>query len=394
MVELHFSVTNSIWIVGCASASMYLTLLIAKVAGSLRYLATHPETEEKHSNVTILQPILGGDPFLETALRKNLANTSSNASFRWLLDHDDASGNEVAQRLLADFSDRIVLQLCPPAPQDINPKSWKLEQGSSEVETEFVAVLDDDAMLTGRHLGQAMACLDRCELYTGLPHYQNGETLWSRLVAHFVNNNSILTYLPLLNWIPPISLNGMFYVARTSTLRDYGGFQPIMSELCDDYALAKHLRTQGGRIHQGTGSPTLHTTLPSPRSYFSLMQRWFVFANVLIQDQPLTVRCLLVITLGIPTLLLWGSLGLLAGNGTGAILLVVMLIARHSLLQLLHRRVISGTIPLSFSLSILAEALQPLHTIHAFFSRVIVWRGQHIQVNSDGTFQYLDRDAP
>ncbi|MDA7527588.1 glycosyltransferase [Planctomicrobium sp.] len=383
----------TIWIpyIGYTCTVGYLALLFAKAVLSLRYFYTHQEIEEKAAAVTVLQPILGGDPYLETALRTNLKTAPPNANFIWLMDADDDIGNTVAEKVASEFPQQVKIVICPQCPPEANPKVWKLHTVLDSVETEFVAVLDDDTVLDAHHLNRAIAVLDECDLYTGLPHYLSGQTRWSSLIAHFVNNNSILTYLSLSAWIRPITINGMFYVLNTETLRRYGGFEPILNELCDDYAMAKLVRQHEGKIRQGVSSQTVQTSADSGRRYFQIMHRWFVFANVLVHDQSIGIKFLLLIFLGVPPLLFVGSFSLLATGWFGVTQLVTFLVIRHYVIGSLHRRVFEERIKFSFLHSVISELLQIVHYFHAMFSPVIQWRRHRIRVHLDGTFETQTR---
>jgi len=379
-------------IIGFASAGLYLLLLAAKAILSLRAGARHREDEQLDAPVTILQPILGGDPELRSTLQANVRHISAAARFVWLIDEADSAGREAAEPLVASAGspERVTVVLCPPCPPGTNPKLFKLHRALPNVTTEYVAVLDDDTLLDPEHLPRGIAALATADLYTGLPRYAPGIGLWSDVVSQFVNNNSIMTYLSLLDWTGPLTINGMFYVLRTDTLRGWGGFQAILNQLCDDYALARLVQQSGGRIRQGTTSQLIRTFVDGPRRYVSLMHRWFVFANVLVLDQPFPRRLLLAVWLGLPPLLLWGMfLSGLAG-WIGLATLGLILVVRHAVIRGLRRRFFLGHQPVPPLRSLLAELLQPLHLAHALVSPVILWRSRRIRVGRAGEFTSLD----
>ncbi len=371
-------------ILGLIALALYLCIFLGKFALAHRYIAKHREDETLDAPVTIVQPILSGDPFLESALRANLANAPASAQFLWLVDEDDIE----AQRITAQFDARVIL--CPPPRARENPKTAKLQQALAHVSSEYVAILDDDTILDPSHLPRALHALQHATLYTGLPLYERGDTIWSSLVAHFVNNNSILTYLPL----PSITINGMFYVMRTNELRAMGGFTSIAGKLCDDYALATLVRKHNGTIRQGITPLRLHTTVPSATRYATLMQRWFLFANVLLRDQPARIKALLVPTLGLPPILFILSFFTLSGGLIPSVALIAMLVLRDQATRNLIRTVSSGnqqpTTDNRFFLSIASELLQPLHWLHATLQPKLHWRKRRILLGRDGTFTYVE----
>ncbi|MCA9093345.1 MAG: hypothetical protein KDA68_07655, partial [Planctomycetaceae bacterium] len=243
--------------------------------------------------------------------------------------------------------------------------------------------------LSADNLGKAIALLSCADIYTGLPCYRVGKTVWSSLVAHFVNNNSIVTYLSLLNWISPVTINGMFYVVRTDRLRSWDGWNPIRHELCDDYAFARHAKRNGAIIHQGVTPQMIETTVEGGEAYFRLLHRWFVFANVLVRDQSPGIKVLLFLFLGIPPLLLWGSFLLLGGGWSDWGLLSCILIVRYSVIRSLHYTAFTKPPGFSAILSLISELGQLFHYIHSILSRVILWRSRRIRVKPDGTFEFL-----
>lgn len=380
---------NLWFLLGCAAATAYLAIQATKTFLSLRYFGRHPEEDQVEGSITILQPILGGDPALEQTLQANLQHAPAGVHFVWLVDDGDCAGLDVTQRLQDRTQCSVRIVRCPACGEGINPKSFKLHLALAEVTTEFVAVLDDDTILAPGHLQRGMAALANCDLYTGLPRYSSRGGPWSNLVAHFVNNNSIATYLSLLDATGPLTINGMFYVMRAETLRRMGGFEPIIGQLCDDYAIAQLVRQHGGRIRQGVTSQLLQTSLSGPRQYLRQMHRWFLFANVLVRDQSIGIQFLLVILLGLPPLLLWFSFLCLAGGWPGVLVLLVTLVVRHTLLRLMHRRVFNQPLSFSWLMSLVAELLQPIHLLHACLSPVIVWRSRRIRVGRRGSFSYL-----
>ncbi|HEY9627840.1 MAG TPA: glycosyltransferase [Coleofasciculaceae cyanobacterium] len=378
-------------LLGILSLALYLGLLGVKAYLSLR-IARRNLQGLQDEETTILQPILSGDPLLEKALQHNLSMVPTWARFLWLIDEDDDVARQLAQALIHDAEDStgksVRVLLCPAVPPQVNPKVFKLEYALSQIETPYLAVLDDDTLLEPDTLSVGLFQLQDGDLFTGLPYYLQGSTGWSELTAHFVNNNSILTYLPLLNFFNPISLNGMFYLMGTEKLRQMGGFTPILHDLCDDYALARLLKQQGGQIIQGTTPIAIQTSVPDAKSYLKLMHRWFVFAQILVFDQPASTQALLFLFLGIPPILLWISLLSLISSSLGLFCLLAVLIIRHVTIHHLHHQIFAKPVAFSFVISITSELLQPLHLTHALLEKRIRWRNRLIRVEKNGKFSY------
>jgi ceramide glucosyltransferase len=400
-----------------AAAGLYGAVCLARVHAALRYLGEAPEARSGWApatpgtlsgalpgappRLTLLQPILGGDPALGGVLRESLTRTPPWVVFQWLVDTDDAVGRAVVDELLAALPAgdvaRVAVVLCPPAARTENPKSAKLALALPRVTTDFCGVLDDDTVVGESNVLAALDVLGardgapRAELYTGLPSYDAGMNVPSALLAQFVNDNAPSTYLALQRRFGALSINGMFYVAGTAFLRRINAFESIRGELCDDYALAKLVRGAGGRIRQGTTALRLTTSLESGVAYVRQMHRWFVFALVLLRDQPLPRRAALAVVLSIaPAALAIVTVGgALGARGLATLLAVLALRAMaQAKLQRAAFTTRPGPRPRSAPLlSVVAELAQPLHALHAVCVKTIRWRSRVIRVARGGRYE-------
>lgn len=177
-----------------ALSATRIALAVRNWRGAAGHEAAEPP-EQTPGGITVLQPILSGDPALPRVLAENLANQPS-ARFIWLVDADDPEGLRITTEL-ADGNPRVEVLHCPPCPPLTNPKVFKLALGEPHC-TELVAVLDDDTVLPPGALDRARAALSEADLATGLPWYDSGAGPWNALVAGFVNGNALVTYFPLL----------------------------------------------------------------------------------------------------------------------------------------------------------------------------------------------------
>lgn len=337
--------------------------------------------------VTVLQPILGGDPALADCLAANLRQAGG-ARYIWLLDNDDPAGRDAAAQAMASVAvagidTDVQVDVASPPPSGLNPKVAKLSRGLAKVETPFVAVLDDDTMLPTGTLVRAAALAGPDCLVTGLPLYVARSTVWSRLVTGFVNANAMLTYLPAARLGLSQTVNGMFTLMRTDDLRRLGGFDTIDREVTDDYALARLFRDGGGRVVQADLSVTIVTSVGNIGHYCSLMRRWMVFARLYLMENlslPLLVLVLLPGMLGLPLLLM----GIVAGP-VAALAALVLLAGK----ALAAQRLRGGGPLVDLVFDIGAELLMPLHALTAGLggSRII-WRGRSMALDgkriSDG----------
>ncbi len=365
----------------------YAALLLAKIALALRR-GRPPAAAAAAPVTTVLQPILGGDPALADVLERNL-RALPQCRFLWLLDTDDAIGREVAQRLCERHAAlAIECLVLPPAPAGHNPKMHKLALAAAQVTTPHLVVLDDDTELPAASLAALLAALDEADLSTGLPCYLDDGRFASRLLAQFVNNNAALTYLPLLNFWPPPSINGMGYALRLDALARMGGFAPLTRQLTDDLAVATQLQRCGGRLHQSTAPLFVRTSVRGLRHYTQLLHRWFLFALLLMQCQTPALRASIVLLHGLPPLLLWAALiaAVCAAQPAALIALAALLLLRSLGLRLVQRQ-FTGAPRHAVVPSLAAELLQPLHALQALLQRRIRWRTRHYRVRANDDFE-------
>lgn len=370
-------------------AAAYILLLLVKAGLAVRAARHAPQPGDADlSHVVVVQPILSGDARLGDTLEDNL-RTLSSAHFLWLVDDDDEAAQEICRTLRDRHAGvRIDILVVPPPADGVNPKLLKLERARSIVGDRVFLVLDDDTRMPAASLSAIVEGLTRSELATGLPGYLEDGRWPSRLLAQFVNNNAALTYLPLLNVLPPVTINGMAYAMRSRALDGLGGFGPVVGALTDDLAVARLVLAAGGRICQTASPVWVQTTIGDGRHYLRQMHRWFLFAWLLLRRQSPGLGALIALLHATPPLLLWGVTAVVALRPTlaGLVAFAILLSLRAAVLVALQRRIYGR--PLHQPLfSIAAELVQPIHMVHAILQRTIVWRTRRYRVRDDRTFE-------
>lgn len=232
-------------------------------------------------DVTILQPILGGDPRLAGCLLRN-ATQNPQAKFLWLVDNDDPLGEQAAQQ--AKQPNVEIME--GPGPQDgENPKLAKLIRALPRVTTKHLIVLDDDTVLPTKSLNTLCAHLELDKgLVTGLPVFTSQDTFWERLLGGFINGNAYTTYFPVAALGEPQSINGMIYAVDTKQLQQLGGFAAAGHSLTDDYAMALLYRNAKLPITQANAEVEVAITVDDAPQFARLMRRWMIFANHFFQN--------------------------------------------------------------------------------------------------------------
>lgn len=337
---------------------------------------------------TVVQPILSGDPRLESDLRANLQQTEA-VEFYWLIDQSDIEAQRVADRICQDasFAQRIRIFLIEDVPQGINPKSYKIEQVVEELTRPYLIVLDDDSVIDFSKMGELTAYLGQEVILTGIPYNQERSNFWSKLVAAFVNGNSFITYFTMAEVEANHSINGMFYILPVELAIDQGLFTAIKNYLCDDLAVADFLRSKGISIIQTRVTCNVRTTIKDAKQYLLQMKRWLLFSSIYLKEH---LDWKVFFLIGLPSFLPLPTLILSLFLGWPYSLLVLGLLGFKAVWMLLYRQSI---LPSHLHLDeviyeVLNDLLLPWLFIYVLMTPpVINWRGRKIRV-TDGKIRY------
>jgi len=372
-----------------------------RVRRFFRQPALAPARDPAQELVSIVQPILSGDPTLADSLAATLrARSTYPREWLWLVDEDDAEGLRVCHALIAAHPARDIrlLVVPPPQPEDRrNPKTLKLI-AAAVVHGTILCVLDDDTRLPAGGLEECLPALDApgVGLAYGLPYYVSFDNRWSALVAAFVNSHSLLTYIPPLALTTPFTINGMCYAVRRETLAATGGFAGLEGTLADDFAVAQRFRAAGYELAQTPLRHAISTRIAGPRHYAAIIARWFVFPreSVLRHVAPRD-RAILGALVIAPTLLPLASLLLTLARPARRAL--ALLAAGHAVDYAIFahtdRTHLGGATPPRWHpLVPLIATILPIQVGAAFLRpQRIEWRGHVMEVERGGGFHFVQR---
>ncbi|WNO08304.1 glycosyltransferase family 2 protein [Teredinibacter sp. KSP-S5-2] len=362
---------------------VYIAIVGFKVLSARHYRENFPKNTAHcdRKKISIFQPILSGDPQLPQTLAANLTPLHG-ATFYWLVDEKDNEAQNIVDALIAQHPTANIITMCfPEPPEGINPKLFKVSQAFSACQSDYCVVLDDDTILPEESLNVLIQELTHYQLTTGLPRYQTGENFATKLLAAFVNNNSTTTYLSLLPFMPPITINGMCYAFEREWFKSIGGFEPLLPCLTDDLAVAEQVLANNGKIRQTPYNQIIATSLSGKKEYLQQMHRWYLFANILFFKQSIKNQTLILLLYALPPLLLLFVIanGFVAPSIFTTIPLLCTLSLRHILLNASNKT--NGVI------SLVSELIQSLHMTHALISKKIRWRSRYYHVHSNRDFR-------
>ena len=371
-------------------AVAYLLLFLVRWLLSLIYYKKGKSdvTDFPENLFTVVQPILSGDPRLESDLRANLQQTKT-VEFYWLIDQSDTEAQRVANKICQDelFSQRIRIFLIEDVPQGINPKSYKIEQVVEDLTRPYLIVLDDDSVIDFSKMGELTAYLGQEVILTGIPYNQERSNFWSKLVAAFVNGNSLITYFTMAQVEANHSINGMFYILPVNLVKDQDLFTAIKDYLCDDLAVADFLSSKGVSIVQTRVTCNVRTTIKSATQYLLQMKRWLLFSSIYLKKHlDFKVFTLICLTSFLPLPIILLTLFL----GWPYLLVALVLLLIKAIWMLLYRQsILMNQLHLDEVLyEVLNDFLLPWLFLYVLLTPpVINWRGRKIRV-TDGKIRY------
>ena len=337
---------------------------------------------------TVVQPILSGDPRLANDLQANLQQTES-VEFYWLIDQSDTEAQHVANKICQDesFAQRIRIFLIEDVPQGINPKSYKIEQVVEELTRPYLIILDDDSVIDFSKMGELTTYLGQEVILTGIPYNQERSNFWSKLVAAFVNGNSLITYFTMAQVEANHSINGMFYILPVNLVKDQDLFTAIKDYLCDDLAVADFLSSKGVSIVQTRVTCNVRTTIKSATQYLLQMKRWLLFSSIYLKKHlDFKVFTLIGLTSFLPLPIILLTLFL----GWPYLLVALVLLLIKAIWMLLYRQsILMNQLHLDEVLyEVLNDFLLPWLFLYVLLTPpVINWRGRKIRV-TDGKIRY------
>ena len=371
-------------------AVAYLLLFLVRWLLSLIYYKKGKSdvTDFPENLFTVVQPILSGDPRLESDLRANLQQTKT-VEFYWLIDQSDTEAQRVANKICQDelFSQRIRIFLIEDVPQGVNPKSYKIEQVVEDLTRPYLIVLDDDSVIDFSKMGELTAYLGQEVILTGIPYNQERSNFWSKLVAAFVNGNSLITYFTMAQVEANHSINGMFYILPVNLVKDQDLFTAIKDYLCDDLAVADFLSSKGVSIVQTRVTCNVRTTIKSATQYLLQMKRWLLFSSIYLKKHlDFKVFTLIGLTSFLPLPIILLTLFL----GWPYLLVALVLLLIKAIWMLLYRQsILMNQLHLDEVLyEVLNDFLLPWLFLYVLLTPpVINWRGRKIRV-TDGKIRY------
>jgi ceramide glucosyltransferase len=329
-------------------------------------------------NLTILKPLCGAEPELET----NLASFCDQAypgeiQLVFGIHYPDDPAGAIVQRLRERFPTRDIALAVNPDEHGANPKVSNLINMLPEARHDLVVLSDSDIRVERDYLQVLVAELAKpgvglvTYLYRGFP--VGG--IWSSLSAAAINEHFLPSVLVGLKLGLAHPCFGATIALRKETLSRIGGFEAFAEQLADDYAIGEAVRGLGLEV---AIAPMLVGHACSEQSLGQLLRHELRWARTLRLLDPWGYAGL-VLTHALPLALVAAALDGFGPIGLGTIALAL---ACRLSIPIQVKALPGGGSPW---LSPFRDLLSFAVFLASFLPGPLSWRGRQYLPRSDGT---------
>jgi len=330
-------------------------------------------------SVTILKPLHGAEP----GLFMNLASFCVQdypGPVQIIFGVDDRADPaiDVVYSLIAAFPKCDIELVVNPRIHGTNRKVSNLINLAAKIRHEVVVLADSDIIVDPDYLKNIVGGLDEpgVGLVTCLYRGAAAPGLWAGLAGAAIDYHFLPSVLVGLKLGLAKPCFGSTIALRTTTLAMIGGFNSVVDQLADDYAIGELVRRAGLTIAIPSLIVEHACTHRTARDLFRNELRWartirFVDALGFIGS---------VVTHALPLALLGTILG---GITPASIIVIAALACRFSLQMQLDRAFGLRTSP--YWIGPFRDVLSCFVFFASFFGRAVEWRGRRYVVLADNT---------
>lgn len=243
------------------------------------------------SNITVLIPARNE----EAVIRTTLTGIMAQGRHVKVILVDDQSEDNTASLAGKIFESNLNIISGQPLPDGWSGKLWALHQGFQQVDTPLVLLLDADIELKPGILSKLQKVMMHKKVHLiSLMAYLRMVSPWEKLLMPaFIYFFKLLYPFRLSNSDFPrvAAAAGGCILIRTDMVKAMGGFSAVRGELIDDCALAKKVKSMGGKTWIGL----THSAL-SLRPYDRPGVIWNMVARTAYHQLHYSVTLLLLVT--------------------------------------------------------------------------------------------------
>jgi ceramide glucosyltransferase len=330
--------------------------------------------------VTILKPLCGAEPGLETNLASFCAQVYPGlVQIVFGIGEASDPAAAVVSRLIRRFPEVDIECVVGSYVHGANRKISNLINMAPRARHGLIVLSDSDIKVDHTYLWQVVAALDEpgVGLVTCLYRGTSDAGLLSRLAAMAINHHFLPNVLVGLGLGLARPCFGSTIALKAETLNRIGGFGPFANQLADDYAIGKAVRDLGLRV---AIPPLLVDHTCYEQTWSELVRREARWARTVRLIDP-AGHAGSIITHPLPFALAGTAFGGLSATGLGIIALA--LVCRVLAPVQIGRT--SGRDDVSLWLTPLRDLLSFAIFLASFLPGRITWRDQRYTVRSNGT---------
>lgn len=333
-------------------------------------------------SVTILKPLHGDDPELLQSLRSFCVQDYDGPIQIVCGVSDERDPSVLVVDAVRREHPKVAIALVRCADKHgTNNKISNIINMMESVLHDVVVLSDSDIRVDPQYLRRVIAPLGRPEvgavtsLYRGVP----GGTLWTELLTLAIEHHFLPSVLAgrALGMAEPCM--GSTVAMSRETLDGIGGFSAFRNALADDYEVGRAVRALGLRTVLSPGF-VVHVSHPATlRELLDQELRWQRTIRVI---DPAGFAGSIVTHI-LPLSIL--SMAFSGGAAWSCAVAVAAVVVRRVNLACVDGML--GWPPRRWGLWIVRDILSFVVFLTAFWSRKVVWRGHHLDVNADGTMR-------
>jgi ceramide glucosyltransferase len=369
-------------------AAIALLLLLAgtgafsllSVVAAFRYLAVRPRASGDPPPISILKPLAGLDPGLESNLRTFFEQDY--AAFEILFAVRDAEDPAVAvvEKLRAEYSQVASRLLIAGEAPYSNAKVYSLDRMLAAAANDLVVMSDSDTRVTPALLRTIAAEFQDEKVGVATCPYRAiaGRSFWSKLEAIGMNTDFMAGILVARMILGMEFAVGPTIAARRSVLESIGGFDRLKNYLAEDFVMGKFAAEAGHAVMLSSYVIEHHIGSSNWPDNSAHRLRWVRSTR---RSRPLGYLGQLF-TMATPVALL--SCAIAPQLWLAALTVIIIRGAAAYVVAglVLRTRITWALLPVE-------DLLAFCFWIAGFFGDTIVWRGRRYRVFSDGKFEQV-----
>jgi ceramide glucosyltransferase len=366
-------------LIGLVAGSAVFSLL--SIFAALRFLATRRPAPSALEPISILKPLAGLDPGLESNLRTCFEQDYPAFEILFAVREEDDPAVEIVERLRKEYPHVPTRLLMTGEPPYANAKVFSLDRMMAAASNDLLVMSDSD-IRTSRNLLRTVA-LEFQDPKLGIatcPYRAvSGPSFWSQIEAIGMNTDFLAGILVAR------SLEGMHFAvgptiaARRSALNSIGGFDRLKDYLAEDFVMGKFAAEAGlgvilsaGVVEHHIGSTDfVHNATHRLRWTRSTRRSrpWGYVGQLFTMPLPLAI-------------------GLVAADVTWWPVAAAALAVRFAAAFVISRRVLNVKLP--WVLLPVEDLAVFCFWVAGFFGNTIMWRGRRYKLYADGRFELVD----